>query len=33
MDNYEQTMLWITVVQFIGFLLILLWGRDDKKRN
>jgi len=32
-NDYEQTMIAITAVQFIGFLLIYYWTRNDKKRN
>lgn len=32
-NEYEQTIIAITTIQFIGFLLILLWTRDDRKEN
>jgi len=33
MNDCEQTIVAIIAVQFIGFLLILLWTRDDRKEN
>jgi len=32
-NDYEQTMIAITAIQFIGFLLIFIWTRDDRKNN
>jgi len=32
-NDYEQTIIAITTIQFIGFLLIFIWTRDDRKNN
>jgi hypothetical protein len=32
-NDYEQTMIAITTIQFIGFLLIFIWTRNDGKKD
>ena len=32
-NSFEQTMITITAVQIVGFLLLFIWTRNDEKRN
>jgi len=32
-NSFEQTMIAITAVQIVGFLLLFIWTKYDKKRN
>ena len=32
-NDFEQTMITITAVQIVGFLLLFIWTKNDKERN
>ncbi len=33
LNSFEQTMIAITAVQIVGFLLLFIWTKYDEKRN